>query len=55
MIYKSLGYAGPLSISSPRDVGMSPEKLERVRTAVQDLLHREKVAKAWSCYSRGRG
>jgi len=46
LVLAGLGYAGPLSVTAPRDVGMSPEKLERVSTAVQDLVDRDKIAGA---------
>jgi CubicO group peptidase (beta-lactamase class C family) len=41
-----VGYAGQLSIGSPKDVGISPEKLERVRPAVQALVDEGKIAGA---------
>jgi len=41
-----VGYVGQLSMGSPKDVGMSPEKLERVRPAVQALVDEGKIAGA---------
>ena len=41
-----VGYAGELPITSPKDVGMSPEKLAKVKPAVQALVDTEKIAGA---------
>jgi CubicO group peptidase (beta-lactamase class C family) len=41
-----VGYAGELLITSPKDVGMSPEKLAKVKPAVQALVDTEKIAGA---------
>jgi CubicO group peptidase (beta-lactamase class C family) len=46
LIIPRIGYAGELPISSPEDVGMSPEKLARVKPAVQALVDTEKIAGA---------
>ena len=41
-----LGYTRELPVVSPQAVGMSPEKLAGVRTAVQSLLDDQKIAGA---------
>lgn len=41
-----LGYAGQISVCPSQDVGMSPEKLGQVSTAVQGLVDEEKIAGA---------
>lgn len=41
-----LGYAAPLSVCPPQEAGMSPEKLDRVSAAIQDLVDAEKIAGA---------
>jgi len=46
VIIPCAGYAGALSVASPQDVGMSSEKLARVKPAVQALVDDEKMAGA---------
>ncbi len=46
LVIANLGFAGSLSVCPAQDVGMSPEKLEHVRAAVQDLVEAEKIAGA---------
>ena len=41
-----LVYAGALPVTSPQDVGMSPEKLAGVKSAVQALVDDQKIAGA---------
>jgi len=45
-VLSCIGYAGQLSAASPKDVGMSAEKLAGVKTAVQGLVDDKKVAGA---------
>ncbi len=45
-VLSCVGYAGELSVASPKDVGMSAEKLAGVKTAVQGLVDDKKVAGA---------
>jgi len=42
----ALAYAGQIAVHAPQDVGMSPEKLARVSTAVRGLVDAEKAAGA---------
>lgn len=43
-VISCVGYAGDLSVVSPKDVGMSAEKLAGVKTAVQKLVDDRKIA-----------
>lgn len=45
-VLSCVGYAGELSVASPKDVGMSAEKLGGVKTAVQGLIDDKKIAGA---------
>ncbi|HLB72383.1 MAG TPA: serine hydrolase domain-containing protein [Sedimentisphaerales bacterium] len=45
-VLSCIGYAGELSLASPKDLGMSAEKLAGVKTAVQGLVDDKKVAGA---------
>ena len=45
-VLSCVGYAGELSVASPKDVGISAEKLAGVKTAVQGLVNDKKVAGA---------
>jgi len=45
-VLSCVGYAGELSVASPKDVGMSAEKLGLVKPAVQGLVDDKKVAGA---------
>jgi CubicO group peptidase (beta-lactamase class C family) len=46
LILSCWGYAGQIVVHAPQDVGMSAEKLGRVRVAVQGLVDEEKIAGA---------
>lgn len=46
LIPSCVGYTGELSVASPKDVGMSSEKLASVKPAVQALVDDEKIAGA---------
>ena len=46
LIPSCVSYAGELSVTSPKDVGMSSEKLAGVKPAVQALVDDEKIAGA---------
>jgi len=45
-VLSCVGYAGELSVASPKELGMSAEKLAGVKTAVQGLVDDKKVAGA---------
>jgi len=45
-VLSCVGYAGELSVASPKELGMSAEKLAGVKTAVQELVDDKKVAGA---------
>lgn len=45
-VLSCVGYAGELSVASPKDVGMSAEKLAGVKTAVQALVDDKEIAGA---------
>lgn len=46
LVLSCVGYAGELSVASPKDLGMSAEKLGLVKPAVQGLVDDKKVAGA---------
>ncbi len=46
LLSSCLGYAKELPVTSPKDVGMSPERLARIKPAVQALVDDEKIAGA---------
>jgi CubicO group peptidase (beta-lactamase class C family) len=46
LVLPCVGYAGELSVASPKDLGMSAEKLALVKPAVQGLVDDEKIAGA---------
>jgi len=46
LVLSCVGYAGELAVASPKDLGMSAEKLAGVKTAVQGLVDDKKVAGA---------
>lgn len=46
LLSSCLGYAKEPPVTSPKDVGMSPERLARIKPAVQALVDDEKIAGA---------
>ena len=46
LLSSCLGYAKELPVTSPKDVGMSPERLARIKPAVQALVDDEKITGA---------
>ena len=46
LVFPWTGFAGQILVCPPQDVGMSPQKLARVSTALQGLVDNEKIAGA---------